>query len=402
MNCSQKYFISLLSSKINKTEVNTDVHGVDWDEIYELAKIHNLIVITFSAINDLPENLRPPKEIYNKMKKQFFLQIRCNTSIENHAKKIIDVFNQQKIEHILMKGYLLKTYYPSPEYRSMSDVDILIKDKDRDKSHDIMQRLGYKNNTKGVTVWDYKKSVSFVEIHTVLLNKEFKDDVDFKDYFSNVWQNIKKLDADYSYMLEEQYNLIYLLVHAAKHFHNCGCGVRMIMDIAVYINKFRDILDWEYIWNEVEKLDLKLFTQNILVLCNKWFDTKINFEYEIDEEFYDKLCESILLGGTFGFNNSNFRIAQIRNESKNNTKNRTTSLKNIFKDMFFPPYEELIKYDRYAFLRGRKCLIGFVWIYRGIYQIKSRGINSIKYILSILKSGKKIEEQKDTMDKLGL
>ncbi len=114
------------------------------------------------------------------------------------------------------------------------------------------------------------------------------------------------------------------------------------------------------------------------------------------------MCESILLGGTFGFYNSNFRIAQIRNEAKNNSGNYKHGLKNILKDMFIPSYEELIKENRYAFLRGRKYLIGFAWIYRGFYQIKSRGINSIKYISSILKSTKEIEEKNDTMEKLGL
>ena len=176
----------------------------------------------------------------------------------------------------------------------------------------------------------------------------------------------------------------------------------MIMDIAVYISKFGDILDWNYIWTELDNLDLRLFTQNIFVICNKWFNTKIDFEYDIDREFYDKLCESILLGGTFGFNKSNFRIAQIRNESKDNSESRRNSLKNVFKDMFIPSYEELIKDSRYSFLRGRKYLIGFAWIYRGFYQIKKRGINSIGYISSILKSTKKIDEQKDTMNKLGL
>lgn len=402
MNCSQEYFLDLLSSKINGKKVNATVSGINWDEIYKLANIHSLVAIIFSAINDLPRDCRPPEEIYNKMKKRFFLQIQRNTSIENYAKKLIEVFNQEKIDHIIMKGYILKNYYPSPEYRSMSDVDILIKDKDRDKSHHIMQRLGYKNNTKGVTVWDYVKNVSFIEIHTVLFNKEFKDDVDFKEYFSNVWQNTKKFDSEYSYMLNEQYNLIYLLVHAAKHFHNCGCGVRMIMDIAVYINKFGDILDWEYIWNELDKLDLKLFTQNILVLCNKWFNTEIDFEYKIEPEFYDKLCESILLGGTFGFENSNSRIAMIRNEVKDNKKSHKRVMIKMFKEMFFPSYNELIKRDRYSFLKNRKYLIGFAWIDRWFYQIKHKGKKSIKYMSDIIHSNDKVNEENEIMKKLGV
>lgn len=402
MDKEQKYFLNLISSEINDTKVDVYNDEIDWNKIYKLAKIHSLIAVTFSAINKLPKEGNIPLEIYNKMKKNFLLQIRHNMVIDDYTEKLMKAFNNKKLKHLIFKGSILKKYYPSPEYRSMSDIDIFIDLKDRQKSYEIMTELGYENERQSDDVWNYKKNSSYIEIHTTLVEQEIKQDVDFKKYFSNPWEHTIVLYGEYSYTFDKEYHLIYLLVHIAKHFYSCGCGVRMIMDIAVYTNKFGDELDWNYIWTELNKLDLKLFAQNILILCNKWFSTKIDFEYEIDQDFYDKLCESILLGGTFGFNNSNFRIAQIRNEVKKNSRNYKHGLKNVLKDMFIPSYEELIKESRYAFLRGKKYLIVFAWIYRGFYQIKSRGINSIKYIFSILKSTKKIKEQNDTMEKLGL
>ncbi|MCI6738137.1 MAG: nucleotidyltransferase family protein, partial [Intestinibacter sp.] len=335
-------------------------------------------------------------------KNKFLLYIQHSTVIENYAEKLINNFKKEKLDHIIIKGYVLKDYYPSPEYRSMSDIDILIKPDDREKSHEIMLKLGYKNSIKDSNVWDYRKNKSYIEIHTSLIENEFKEDVNLKEYFSDAWSHIERFRGENCYILDKEYHLIYNLVHIAKHFYNCGCGVRMIMDIAVYINKFGDRLDWNYIWNELEKLDLKLFTENILILCNKWFDTKIDFSYDIEQDFYNKLCENILLGGTFGFNNSNFRIAKIRNDIKNDQQDYRSSLINTLRCMIFPPYEELIKINRYSFLKDRKYLIVFAWIYRWFDQIKSRGMSSIGYILSILKSNKKIDEQKDTMNKLGL
>lgn len=402
MNNEQKYFLDLISSEINGTKVEIYNGEIDWNEIYRLAKIHSLIAITFSAINKLPKECDIPLEIYNKMKKNFLLQVRRNMVVDDYAEKLIKAFNENGLKHLIFKGYILKEYYSAPEYRSMSDIDIFINFEDRQKSYEIMTDLGYKNERQCDDVWTYKKKESYIEMHTVLVEQEIKEDVDFKEYFSNPWEHAEIFKGEYSYTFNKEFHLIYLLVHIAKHFYGCGCGVRMIMDIAVYISKFGDVLDWNYIWTELDKLDLRLFTQNILIICNKWFNTKIDFEYDIDREFYDKLCESILLGGTFGFNNCNFRIAQIRNESKNRSESRRSSLKNVFRDMFIPSYEELIKESRYSFLRGRKYLIGFAWIYRAFYQIKKRGINSIGYILSILKSTKKIDEQKETMNKLGL
>ncbi|WP_455543291.1 nucleotidyltransferase domain-containing protein [Intestinibacter sp.] len=398
MNENQEYFLYLLSCKINNRKVEIYKEDVDWQEICNLANMHNLITIVFSAVNDLPSEFRPPLEIYNKLKKYVLLYAQKSARVDKLLQELIDTFEHKGLNHIIIKGYILKNYYPSPEYRSMTDVDILIKPQDRQKAHQIMMESGYENFIQEKTVWNYKKNKSHIEMHTQLIEKEIKQDIDYKKYFSNPWEHTQSLGREHSYTLNREYHLIYLLVHIAKHFYSCGCGVRMIMDIAVYLNKFDD-LDWDYIWAELDKLDLRLLGQNILILCNKWFDTKLNFEYTIDQKFYDKLSETILLGGTFGFYNSNFRIAQIRNESKHNDSSKKAR---VLKQMIFPSYDEIIKLDQYKFLRGRKYLLGFAWIYRGFYQLKSRGIGSLGYVNSVLNSDKKIDEQREIMNKLGL
>ncbi|MDY5212289.1 nucleotidyltransferase domain-containing protein [Intestinibacter sp.] len=342
MNNSQKYFLELISSQINETEVMVSDNQIDWYEIYNLAKIHSLGSIVFSAMNKLQDKVDIPLEIYNNMKKKLLFQMKYNMIFDENTDNLIEVFNQEKIKHIVIKGYILKKYYPSREYRSMSDIDIFIDLSDREKVYKIMKRLGYENERQCDDVWTYKKKFSYIEVHTTLVEQEIKQDIDFKKYFSNLWEYTIALKGNYCYTLNKNYHLIYLLVHIAKHFYGCGCGVRMIMDIAVYINKFGEELDWNYIWTEMDKLDLRLLTQNILILCNKWFDTKLDFEYEIEDEFYDKLSETILNGGTFGFYNSNFRIAQIRNDiAKTNKKGNTIKTK-VLKQMLFPSYEELI------------------------------------------------------------
>lgn len=402
MDENKKYFIYLLSCQINHKKILIENKLIDWEEIYELAKIHDLIVIIFSAINTLPSQYRPNLDIYNKFKRDALLHIQYNAITTKLNEELINEFIKRELVHVPIKGYILKNYYKSPDYRSMSDVDILIKDVDREKSHKIMMELGYENFIQDKYVWNYRKNKSHVEIHTQLIEEEIKQDINFKKYFSSPWSHTEILKGDYCYTLNKEYHLIYLFVHIAKHFYSCGCGVRMIMDIAVYINKFSDELDWNYIWTELDKLDLRLLVQNILILCNEWFDTKLDFDYEIEDEFYNKLSLTILTGGTFGFYNSNFRVAQIRNSiGKSNESNNKVKLK-ILKNMLFPSYEELIKLNKYTFLKGKKHLICFAWIYRAFYQLKSRGIGSIGYIGSVINSKNKVEEQSEIINKLGL
>ncbi|MFR4670971.1 MAG: hypothetical protein ACLT69_14190, partial [Intestinibacter bartlettii] len=75
MNNSQKYFLELISSQINETDVMVSENIIDWCEIYNLAKIHSLESIVFSAINKLQNKMDIPLEIYNKLKKKLLFQM---------------------------------------------------------------------------------------------------------------------------------------------------------------------------------------------------------------------------------------------------------------------------------------------------------------------------------------
>lgn len=42
--------------------------------------------------------------------------------------QVIECLNQKKIFHVLMKGWVLKRYYPILELRTMGDIDFLIRE----------------------------------------------------------------------------------------------------------------------------------------------------------------------------------------------------------------------------------------------------------------------------------
>lgn len=59
----------------------------------------------------------------------------CNIGLFN--KRSIQM-QQEHIDHILFKGYVIKDYYPIPELRSYGGIDFVIRLEDREKSHQLM------------------------------------------------------------------------------------------------------------------------------------------------------------------------------------------------------------------------------------------------------------------------
>ncbi|MDY4573482.1 MAG: nucleotidyltransferase family protein [Intestinibacter sp.] len=400
LNYNYNFFIQLVNSFINNKPVKPEA-DVDWDEIIRLAKINNLLGIIFTCVDKMDKVYRPREELYKALKKSFLIQVRNSDQIEMYIKKVLNAFEKENIDHIFLKGYEIKHCYPIPELRSMSDVDVVIRREDRQKSDRVLKELGYEGNYTNCEVWDYRKKISYIEVHTSMVSDEIKQGIDYGEYFSNPWEH-SLLKNKNTYKLDDEYHLIFLLVHMAKHFAECGCGVRMFLDIDFYLKKYAKNLNWNYIWGELNKLELVTFTEIIFTLCNKWFNSEIPIEpIELESDFYEKITENVLLGGVFGFELSNYKLGMVRQDLNKSNSYFKSSLK-ICKRLIFPSYEELIKQKQFSYLVNRRYLILFTWIYRLFYILITRGKKSMGYLSSILFGKSKVEEQSETMNKLGL
>ena len=345
LSCNYKFFIQLINSFVNDKPVKPE-DNINWDEIIRLAKINNLLGIIFTSIDKMDNSYRPKEELYNKLKRNFLLQIRNSDQIDTYVKHITKAFEEENIDHIFLKGYEIKHCYPIPELRTMSDVDIVIRREDRQKSDEVLKDLGYEGNFTNCEVWDYRKKISYIEMHTSMVSDEIKQGIDYRKYFSNPWEHAV-LKSKNTYKLDDEYHLIFLLVHMAKHFSECGCGIRMFLDIQFYLKKYSQTLDWDYIWKELKSLELVMFTKIVFTLCNRWFDGEIPIEpINLDDEFYEKITENVLLGGIFGFELSNYKLGMVRHDLNKSNSYFKSSFK-ICKRLIFPPYEELIKQKQF-------------------------------------------------------
>ena len=115
-----------------------------------------------------------------------------------------------------------------------------------------------------------------------------KNIVYFKDYLSKA--HIKE---NYEHELSKEDFYIYFTAHTYKHFHVSGCGIRTLIDYYLFLKNNSD-LDFTYINQELEKLDLLDFSNQIKTLAIKLFD---------DEPLDDKEQEILIYiasSGTYG------------------------------------------------------------------------------------------------------
>jgi hypothetical protein len=373
---TKTYFLQLLSAYINNELPPIPNDTVNWAELLKLSKIHSVQAMIFMAIDKLTE--KPP--IYAELKKDFIISVNVSTMQEIWMEKLIDALHKNNIDHTLMKGYVLRNYYPNKEARTFGDIDFLINNEDREKSHTVIQSVGfeYDNDAYSRDVWTYHKGIVNLEVHTDIIYEDLFNDIDFRAYFREKIKN-KQLISGNTYELKREDHFIYILVHLAKHFYNAGIGIRMCMDVAVFINKYGKQLDFNYINNEMTALKLDEFLNTIYFICSKYFNTEINC-IPIRQENEYLIMEYILNHGVFGFNDKDMESV------KYHKKEQTTS--KIFLSTFFPSYEIMQKqYD--WFTNKPKYLLPYAWIRRLLLQItntKKRNSISRKFNAAIRKN----------------
>lgn len=284
----QAMVIAILNSAITGTPIKIS-DNIDWEGLLKYGRKSQIIPLLYYGLKNLEVEI--PQEVQFQMEMIVFKNVSIDCKQRYWISKIAEEFEKNGIDHMLLKGTLLKNIYPKPEMRPMGDADILIRIEQYEKIVPIMENLGFAN----VKISDHDFSWSipqglYLELHKRLIPSYNKD---YYAYYGDGWQLAKKSEtSDYSYYMSDDDMFIYLFTHFAKHYRDGGIGIRHILDLWVY--KRSVTLDESYIKSELKKLQLNVFYKNIIKTLDSWFS-----DGKIDEATLE-ITETIFSSGCFG------------------------------------------------------------------------------------------------------
>ena len=401
VDINEKVFTELLSGYINGEKVKAVDSSVDWDRIKELGNIHNVSGIIYVALNDSGYSV--PGDIKGEFYRSFLATAVMSAKRDNEAGNIIKLLTDNGIWHLVSKGYIIKNYYPNPELRTMGDIDFLVKE-DIEKAGNVLAQNGYSISGEYYNEIGFDKGGLHFELHDQL-NERIGNGIDFGKYYKGKCEKAVLIDGR-TYRLTDEDHFIYTVVHIAKHFSQSGCGIRMIMDVAVIIKHFGDTLDWKYIWSEFDKIDLKDFALNVVDICRIWFNTDVTgivdeskLKLKQNTGLYNEICDYIISAGVFGKYNRNSDFNILKNQHIKN--NKTSGKVKNFIYWFFPDDEFMrMKYDWYK--NKPVWLLPAVWVYRWWDSLKINGVGAFSKIFKVASSGKKLDRHQSLMERAGI
>ena len=338
--------IYLVSCAVNNEKPDKrTVEGFDLPEVLKTAHCHSLSAAAAFALEKimaLPEDFKEAK--YKAVRRQSLLNFE--------RERVIAVLEDNGIWYIPLKGVKLKDLYPKSSMREMSDNDILCDGEKMAEIKTLMEGLGFvcthfeKNHHD---VYEKPPKLCF-EMHRNFFNKG--DYPDQYEYFEKIKdKKIKDSDNQYGYHLSNEDFYIYLINHLYIHYRTTGTGLRSLLDIYVFYNKFKDMLDMTYINRELEKLGLVEFERGMRELSVKTFTRQKLTETELDELGY------FIAAGTQG-SMENLMMQQLDNDDSQKAKKRYI-LNRIF------PSDEHFKRNHPVVFR-HKILYPFWVVYRPV------------------------------------
>jgi len=390
MTETDRFFISILSEHINRLETKEIPASVDLQALYGIAHSHNVGGIVYLQ-------LRECDELDHEIKK--LLQNDFHSAVSNNVIQSVDFqelkseFSENKIDILRIKGNEIGRYYPVPELRVSTDTDTVIHPSDEKAAYEIMSKLGYTEyiDNHGGT---FTRFGAITELHSHMFYEEMDISPNIGEYFDSVWNHTSDGRIDISF------HFIFLIAHMAKHIQNRGCGIIQFIDLAV-LAKYGEI-DFGFVKEQLETLNLLKFAEKCALLCEKWFGVNMPFDkLESDDTFISEATERILRSGAHGFSDEKNNIAWISNNIDSTDTHYLSSTAKLTVAKLFPNYKIMRKVPRYAFIDGKPILLPIAWIYRLGFTLVYRN-ESKKVLTDILANREEIEKRISYLKMFGL
>ncbi len=347
-----RYLLKLVAGATKNTLVEKE--SVDYKKLFDLAvkqQVHTLAYCTLSK-QEIEEN-----EVLNKWKSIYIGTCFRYAVFFEQLNPVLVILEIEKILITLLKGSVYRELYPSPELRTMGDVDLLINENDIPSFEKAVSTLGYhRPETQGhLTELGYE----YVANGKPNIEAFFSLREDFREKYDVKYQNGTKKYKNYEYVYKlcDLYSIIHHVAHFSKHFYSAGAGVRFLADLYLLLTKL------DYDKNELikELKSLKLFNFFSVSVCTlkKYFDYSPDFEYLALDDTVEQFVDYLFRDTVYGTKDSASLVKRTAKKGK---------FKMILKALF-PDCEFLC--TKYPWFKKRKWLIPVAWL-RHIFSIITR------------------------------
>ena len=336
---------------------------VDWPAIFTLANQQKLLPILFEAVRKTPA-AEENAALFAVTKQQVIGQVLNQTVRSAEFSDLYHKLHSARLHPIVVKGQLCSRLYPLKDHRISADDDLYIPDAEFMACHEQLLANGLRTDTPAdeLSTADevsYTKNGSplYIELHRHL----FDSSEDAHDELNRFFADIPVVEIDGLLAMPPHEHLLYLILHAYKHFVRSGIGLRQFCDIGLWAWEYHDEIDWQRLHDQCARVHAATFAAAAFRIARDYlgieFDLPAPWSDAVDAEplLHDSLC-----GGVYGSND----LTRLHSSTVTLTavKASRTGEKSSVLRTVFPKRAYLER--RYPYLKKRPYLLPVAWAQR--------------------------------------
>ena len=361
LTTTETQFLHIAKATISGGDLPAE--NVDWPAIFTLANQQKLLPILFEAARKTPA-AEENAALFAVTKQQVIGQVLNQTVRSAEFTELYCKLRSAGLHPIVVKGQLCSRLYPLKDHRISADDDLYIPDAEFMTCHEQLLANGLTTDTPADELAtadevSYTKNGSplYIELHRHL----FDSAEDAHDELNHFFTDINPVEMDGFLTMPPHEHLLYLLLHAYKHFVRSGIGLRQFCDIGLWARAYHAEIDWQRLHEQCESVHAATFAAAAFRIARDYlgieFDLPAPWSDAVDAEplLHDSLC-----GGVYGSND----LTRLHSSTVtlNAVKASRTGEKSSVLRTVFPKREYLER--RYPYLKKRPYLLPVAWVQR--------------------------------------
>lgn len=396
LTTTETQFLHIARAAISGSDLPTE--KVDWPAIFTLANQQKLLPILFEAVRKMPA-AEENAVLFAVTKQQVIGQVLNQTVRSAEFADLYRKLRKAGLHPIVVKGQLCSRLYPLKDHRISADDDLLIPDGEFMACHEQLLTNGLTTDTPvdelaTADEVSYTKEGSplYIELHRHL----FDSAEDAHDELNHFFADLNPVEMDGFLAMPPHEHLLYLILHAYKHFVRSGIGLRQFCDIGLWARAYHVEIDWQRLHEQCESVHAATFAAAAFCIAREYlgidFDLPMPWDASIDVEplLHDTLC-----GGVYGSND----LTRLHSSTVtlNAVKASRTGEKSSVLRTVFPKREYLER--RYPYLKKRPYLLPVAWVQRIAHYASEKQSNPDNSASGSIKLGK---ERIELMKRYGI
>ncbi len=258
--CSRLSISENIQCKIEEILSNV----LDWNYIIDCSIKQGISPLFYWNLKKISNGKDVPSEVMKSLEKMYYSNLARNILLYDELSKILMAFQKAGIDTIVLKGaFLAEEIYKNIGLRPMSDIDLLIKEKDLQKTKMELIKLKYSATTifqtklheQFETVLDnelsfmHQEKKIVIEIHWNIQPHH----TPYKININKFWNNTKtvKIAGINTLIFAPEDLLQHLCLHVDKHINlstaPAAKPLRDYCDISEVTKHYKDTINWRYL-----------------------------------------------------------------------------------------------------------------------------------------------------------